>query len=167
MRSVGGRLVIGLLALVLLAVACGSEPEESSDGGGTQTGAGQTGASGAGATGDSNPPGGYYGGAPGSTGSSGATSTGSTGSAAGDVSVSLNNYLFQPTDVEVNSGDVVSVRNDNTRTPHTFTVTGEDVDLELAPMETETAEIDLAPGTYDLICRFHEELGMVGTLTVT
>jgi hypothetical protein len=37
-------------------------------------------------------------------------------------------------------------------------VVGEDVDLELAPLTTETVTIDLAPGTYELICRFHESL---------
>ena len=69
--------------------------------------------------------------------------------------------------MRVSSGDVVAVRNGNTKTPHTFTVVKEDVDLELGPLETESATIDLSPGTYDLICRFHEELGMTGTLKVT
>jgi plastocyanin len=69
--------------------------------------------------------------------------------------------------VRVSSGDVVAVRNGNTKTPHTFTVVKEDVDLELGPLETESATIDLSPGTYDLICRFHEELGMTGTHKVT
>ena len=71
------------------------------------------------------------------------------------VSVSLNNYLFDPATVKVSSGDVVAVRNGNAKTPHTFTVVGEDVDLELAP------------GTYQLICRFHESLGMKATLKVS
>jgi plastocyanin len=46
-------------------------------------------------------------------------------------------------------------------------VVGEDVDLELAPLTSETTTIDLAPGTYQLICRFHEQLGMKGTLKVS
>jgi plastocyanin len=69
--------------------------------------------------------------------------------------------------VRVARGDDVAVRNGSTKTPHTFTVVGEDVDLELEPLETESATIDLSPGTYELICRFHEELGMTGTLRVT
>ena len=76
-------------------------------------------------------------------------------------------YLFDPRTVRVAGGDVVAVRNGNTKTPHTFTVVGEDVDLELGPLEIESVTIDLSPGTYDLICRFHEELGMTGTLKVT
>jgi hypothetical protein len=47
--------------------------------------------------------------------------------------------------VRVASGDVVAVRNGNTKTPHTFTVVGEDVDLEPGPLETESATIDLSP----------------------
>jgi plastocyanin len=69
--------------------------------------------------------------------------------------------------VKVDTGDVVAVRNGNARTPHTFTVVGEGVDLELAPLTTETVKIDLAPGTYQLICRFHESLGMTATLKVS
>ena len=93
--------------------------------------------------------------------------TGATGAKDADVSVSLNNYLFDPGTVKVGTGDVVAVRNDNERTPHTFTVVAEDVDLELAPLTTETVTIDLAPGTYQLICRFHESLGMTATLKVS
>lgn len=84
-----------------------------------------------------------------------------------DVSVSLNNYLFDPGVVKVARGDVVAVRDANAKTPHTFTVVGQDIDLELAPLTTETATIDLAPGTYQLICRFHESLGMKATLKVS
>jgi len=94
-------------------------------------------------------------------------SPGSTGGAEADVEASVNNYLFDPDPLEVSSGDVLAVRNGNTRTPHTFTVVGEDVDLTLGPLETKTVEITLEPGTYDLICRFHETLGMTGTLIVT
>jgi len=98
-----------------------------------------------------------YGGSNGVTDATAAT--GATGANA-DVSVSLNNYLFDPATVRVSSGDVVAVRNGNAKTPHTFTLVGEDVDLELAPLTTETTTIDLAPGTYQLICRFHRSLGM-------
>ena len=69
--------------------------------------------------------------------------------------------------MKVNAGDTLEVRNANARTPHTFTVVGEDVDLELAPLTSQTTKIDLSPGTYKLICRFHEQLGMKGTLEVT
>jgi plastocyanin len=157
MTGVRIRVLVGISALLLVGAACGGAAGEAASGTSSTTGAN-------GASGQNEPgPGNLYGGTTGSTGS-----TGGTGAAAeADVSVSLNNYLFDPDEVEVQQGDVVAVRNGNTRTPHTFTVVGEDVDLELAPLETETVEIDLKPGTYDLICRFHEQLGMKATLTVT
>jgi len=117
------------------------------------------------------PGGGIYGGGgatqTGTTAATAATgATGETGTAA-DATVSLSNYQFSPADLEVASGTVLEVVNANRRTPHTFTVVGEDVDVELGPIESETTDIDLEPGTYDVICRFHEGLGMTGTLTVT
>jgi plastocyanin len=164
MRGVRIRVLVGLAALSVLAAACG---DDANDAGGSM-GAGPTGATAAtGATdsGDDPGAGSLYGGSNGMTGATGAT--GASGAKDADVSVSLNNYLFDPGTVKVGTGDVVAVRNGNARTPHTFTVVAEDVDLELAPLTTETVTIDLAPGTYQLICRFHESLGMTATLKVS
>jgi len=164
MRAVQMRVLMGLATLVLLATACGGD---SNDAGAGPTGTGPSGATAAtGATDSGEPgPGSLYGGSDGMTGSTGAT--GSTGGESSDVSVSLNNYRFMPSTVKVHSGDVVAVRNDNARTPHTFTVFDSDVDLELAPLTDGTVTIDLPPGTYDLFCRFHESLGMTARLKVT
>ena len=158
MRGVRIRVLVGLAALSVLAAACG---DDANDAGGSM-GAGPTGvtaATGATDSGDDPGAGSLYGGSNGMTGATGAKNA--------DVSVSLNNYLFDPGTVKVNEGDVVAVRNGNARTPHTFTVVAEDVDLELAPLTTETVTIELAPGTYELICRFHESLGMTATLKVS
>ena len=164
MKSVRMGVLMGSAALVLFAAACGGDSGDPGAGGTTDTGSmGESG--GTEMTGDNPGAGSQYGGdEEETTGPTGATDAG-TGDA--DVSVSLNNYLFDPRTVRVSSGDVVAVRNGNTKTPHTFTVVHEDVDLELGPLETESVTIDLSPGTYDLICRFHEELGMTGTLKVT
>jgi plastocyanin len=164
MNSVRMRVLTGSAALLLFAAACGGDSGDPGAGGTTDAGSmGESGSTEM--TGDDPGGGSLYGGDDEeTTGPTGATDQG-TGDA--DVSVSLNNYLFDPRTVRVASGDVVAVRNGNTKTPHTFTVVGEDFDLELGPLETESATIDLSPGTYDLICRFHEELGMTGTLKVT
>jgi len=161
MRGVRMRVLVALAALAVLAAACGGDSNDAGGGGATATGA--TAATGATDSGSGDDPGAgsLYGGSNGTTGATGATG------ANADVSVSLNNYLFDPATVKVSSGDVVAVRNANAKTPHTFTVVGEDVDLELAPLTTETTTIDLAPGTYQLICRFHESLGMKATLKVS
>jgi plastocyanin len=159
MRGIRMRVLVGLATLSLLAVACGGDANDAAGG---ATGTGPTAATGATDSGDDPGGGSVYGCSNGMTGA-----TGATGAKDADVSVSLNNYLFDPGTVKVGSGDVVAVRNANARTPHTFTVVGEDVDLELAPLTTETATIDLTPGTYQLICRFHEALGMTATLKVS
>ena len=155
MNSVRMRVLMGSAALLLFAAACG----------------GDSGGPGAGGTPDA-----------GSMGESGGTEMTGVGPGAGSledgagrvhdrvvlvVALSLGRFVGGPLTVRVASGDEVAVRNGNTKTPPTFTVVGEDVDLELGPLETESATIDLSPGTYDLICRFHEELGMTGTLKVT
>ncbi|MEX2203406.1 MAG: cupredoxin domain-containing protein, partial [Actinomycetota bacterium] len=88
---------------------------------------------------------------------------GGDGSAA--VTVQVNNFLFAPSDIEVTAGSEIEVKNGNANTPHTFTVEGTDVDLELSPMDSEDLTIDLDPGSYDVICRFHGQ--MTATLTVT
>ena len=166
MRGVQMRVLMGLAVVLLLATACGGD---SNDDGAGATGNGPSGATAAtGATDSGNEPGpgSLYGGSDGMTGSTGATGT--TGSEGGaDGSVSLNNYRFIPSTVKVRSGDVVAVRNDNARTPHTFTVFDSDIDLELAPLTEDTVTLDLPPGTYDLFCRFHESLGMTAKLKVT
>jgi plastocyanin len=163
MRGVRMRVLVALATLAVLAVACGSDSNDAEAGGASATGAtAATGATDSG-SGDDHGAGSLYGGSNGTTGATAAT--GATANA--DVSVSLNNYLFDPATVRVSSGDVVAVRNANAKTPHTFTVVAEDVDLELAPLTTETTTIDLAQGTYQLICRFHESLGMKATLKVS
>jgi plastocyanin len=159
MRGVRTGVLVVLAALSVLAVACGGDANDAAGG---PAGTGPTTATGATDSGDDPGAGSLYGGSNGMTGA-----TGATGAKDADVSVSLNNYLFDPGTVKVGGGDIVAVRNGNARTPHTFTVVGEDVDLELAPLTTETVKIDLAPGTYQLICRFHESLGMRATLKVS
>jgi cytochrome c oxidase subunit 2 len=129
--------MIALAALLLIGAACGSDD----DTGGTPTGGG---------------------GASPTTGGAG-EDDGASGSAA--VTVQVNNFLFAPSDIEVAAGSEIEVKNGNANTPHTFTVEGTDVDLELSPMDSEDLTIDLDPGSYDVICRFHGQ--MTATLTVT
>jgi plastocyanin len=168
MRGVRLHVLVGLAALSVVAAACGSDANDASSGGGGSTGSSSTGSTGS--SGASMGGGNLYGGGGGGRYGSSGEMTGATGSDAGgakaDVSASVNNYLFMPKTVKVKSGDTLEVTNGNAKTPHTFTVVGEDVDLELAPLTSETTTIDLAPGTYQLICRFHEQLGMKGILKV-
>jgi plastocyanin len=51
-------------------------------------------------------------------------------------------------------------------TAHTFTVTDQNIDIENQQGQSQQVTIDLAPGTYPFICRFHVSEGMTGTLVV-
>lgn len=78
--------------------------------------------------------------------------------------VTLVDNAFEPSDPVVAAGDV-EVVNDG-ENPHTFTVEGQDVNVEVQPGETATATVDLDAGTYTLFCEFHRSAGMETTLTV-
>jgi len=57
---------------------------------------------------------------------------------------------------------------ENTATlDHTFTVMGTDIDVVTMGGQSAQAMVDLKPGTYPFICRFHVSSGMKGTLIVT
>ena len=144
MRS---RAMIALAALLLLGGACGSD---GGGGGGPYGGGGTSPTTGGGAAGGGEDDG-------------GGEMDGGGGSAA--VTVQVNNFLFAPSNIEVAAGSEIEVKNGNANTPHTFTVEGTDIDLELSPMDSEDVTIELDPGSYDVICRFHGQ--MTATLTVT
>jgi plastocyanin len=73
---------------------------------------------------------------------------------------------FSPANLSVNQVDTIAVKDATTGTPHTFTIEGKGVDVVNDAGQTQTVTIDLPPGTYPFICRFHSSLGMKGTLTV-
>lgn len=140
------RALIAFAVLFTLGTACGTE-----NGGGS---------GGAGA-------GGAYGGGGATSTPSGAGGGGEDDGGGGEeaATVQVNNFLFAPSDIEVAAGSEIEVKNGNANTPHTFTVEGTNIDLELSPMDSEDVTIDLDPGSYDVICRFHGQ--MTATLTVT
>jgi plastocyanin len=146
----------GALAFALLGAACAND-----DGGNAGSGGGSTGA----ATGDTGATGGgRYGGGYGSGGGM----TGSTSSGGGSSVLTLTqvNYQFTPAKITVKQGDTITVSDTNPSTPHTFTVTGTDIDVANDAMSAQDITFDLAPGTYPFVCRYHEGQGMTGTLVV-
>ena len=151
MRS---RAMIALAALLLLGAACGSD----GGAGGPYGGGGASPTTGGGAAG-----GGGGDGGGGEDGGEDGEDDGGGGAAA--VTVQVNNFLFAPSNIEVAAGSEIEVKNGNANTPHTFTVEGTDIDLELSPTDSEDVTIDVDPGSYDVICRFHGQ--MTATLTVT
>jgi plastocyanin len=161
MRS--GTIAVAVLAVALVGTACASDDAGGAGAGGTT--ATPTGTSGS--SGSSGSSGGGYGRGGYGYGSTGPTGSTGMGGATADLTVTAVNYRFDPANITVSSGDVIEVRDTNPQTPHTFTVRGTDVDLAVDPQGSGKVTIDLDPGIYEVICRFHAaSQGMTATLTV-
>jgi plastocyanin len=93
-----------------------------------------------------------------------ATETSASDAGATTTTVTMRDNEYAPADPVVTSGELELV-NDGA-SPHTFTVDGESVDVEVEAGSKATASIDLEPGTYTVFCRFHRSQGMETTLTV-
>ena len=165
------RPAIALATVALLGAACANDDGSDSGAGTGSTGTTVTGSTGGdgttastGSTGDDSGGGRYdYGSGGGGNDDSGGGND--SGGQDGEVTLTADNFAFAPTAIEAKSGSEISVENANAGTPHTFTVDGTAIDLELSPGDVEDVTIDLDPGAYDFHCRFHAS--MTGTLTVT
>lgn len=149
-------------ALVLGVSACGQTP--SSGSGGSASDSSQTGPAGGSPTSANS--GGRYGYGTGGSGS-GSDDEGTEATGPVALTVTVSNYVFTPSTIKVAAGDVIELKNVDPRTPHTFTVAGEDIDQSLDPGSSTKAAIDLSAGSYDFECRFHASQGMSGTLVVS
>jgi len=151
MHLLGTRrgLLLGFVVLALVGAACGKSATASENGGGSSGSGTSTGSSG---TSGSN----GYGGGGGGGGAMMATTV---------LEGPDNGFTFSPSTVTVHQGQTITLTNVSD-TPHTFTVTGQGIDIETMPGKTDKVTIDLPPGTYPFVCRFHESMGMKGTLVV-
>jgi plastocyanin len=86
--------------------------------------------------------------------------------AAGTTTIVQRNYRFSPSTVTVTAGSTLLIRNATASTPHTFTVSGHGIDVQTQGGSSAPVAVDLPPGRYPFICRFHVSLGMRGTLVV-
>jgi len=97
------------------------------------------------------------------------TSSSGTGGAAASNTIEQGpggQLVFSPDTLSVKTGSTLTVKNVGS-VPHTFTISGQGVDVTNDTGQTHQVTISLSPGTYPFICRFHESSGMTGTLTVT
>jgi plastocyanin len=138
-----------LLAVALTGAAC-AKSYPSASGGTSPVARASQGGGGGGRYGD-------YGGAPQPTASVSGSLT---------IQQGAGGFVFSPAELTVKEGDTVTVTNVGTAA-HTFTVTNQSIDITNDPGKSTGVAIDLPPGTYPFICRFHAQLGMTGTLTVT
>ena len=86
----------------------------------------------------------------------------------GDNYVEAKDNIFEPKSLTVKAG-VVAITVDNTgAAPHTYTNKELGIDAIFAAGEKAEAKInDAKPGTYKIVCTYHESIGMIGELVVT
>jgi plastocyanin len=154
MRIVRWSAVVAVM--VVLGTACASDGSSVGGGSGSATPTTEASSTSGGGSG------GYGGGGYGSGGGGGGG-----GGGASAMTVTQANYQFSPSTFSVASGDTITVTNSTPGTPHTFTVTGQTIDVTVSPASSQDVTIDLPAGTYPFVCRFHQASGMTGTLTVT
>ena len=135
-RWITRTLVTSVAALGLIGAACSKS--NTSSGGGTPSPA------------TSNPP---------------ATTTGAPSATTTLQQGANNQFVFTPAKLTVKQGATITVSNAG-GVPHTFTVTGQSIDITNNRGQSQDVTINLPPGTYPFICRFHVNLGMKGTLIV-
>ena len=84
------------------------------------------------------------------------------------IEVELNDDYFNPKVITIPNGRTTTLilRNKGTK-KHTFTVEKLRIDAEVQPGKEKTITVKPEKtGTYDLICRYHFQEGMVGKLLV-
>jgi plastocyanin len=79
--------------------------------------------------------------------------------------VTMTDFAYTPACVEASEGDMLTVVNSG-ETPHTFTVTGVDLDVDVAAGASDELSLDgvTAGTTYEVICTYRPQ--MVAALKV-
>lgn len=85
-----------------------------------------------------------------------------------ELEVELNDDYFNPKDITIPSGTATTlVLKNKGKKEHTFTVEKLGIDAEIQPGKEKTITVKpKQPGTYELICRYHFQEGMVGKVIV-
>ncbi|MGV4964205.1 cupredoxin domain-containing protein [Priestia aryabhattai] len=84
------------------------------------------------------------------------------------IEVQLNDDYFNPETINIPSGKTTTLilKNEGQK-EHTFTVEKLGIDAEVQPGKEKTITVKPQnPGTYELICRYHFNSGMVGKVIV-
>ncbi|MCL7748804.1 cupredoxin domain-containing protein [Halalkalibacter alkaliphilus] len=85
-----------------------------------------------------------------------------------EIEVELNDDFFNPNVITIPNGtNTTLILKNKGKKEHTFTVEKLGIDAEVQPGEEITIIVKpKQPGTYELICRYHFEEGMVGKVIV-
>ncbi|MGM7722879.1 cupredoxin domain-containing protein [Metabacillus sp. Hm71] len=84
------------------------------------------------------------------------------------IEVELNDDYFQPKVITIPNGrETTLILKNKGKKEHTFTVEKLRIDAEVQPGKEKTITVKPQnPGTYELICRYHVQEGMVGKVIV-
>ena len=84
------------------------------------------------------------------------------------IEVELNDDYFNPKVITIPNGTSTTlILKNKGKKEHTFTVEKLGIDAEIQPgKETNISVKPKQPGTYELICRYHFQEGMVGNVIV-
>ena len=84
------------------------------------------------------------------------------------IEVQLNDNYFNPEVITIPNGRTTTlILNNKGQKEHTFTVEKLGIDAEVQPGKEKTITVKPnKPGTYELICRYHSQEGMVGKVIV-
>jgi uncharacterized cupredoxin-like copper-binding protein len=100
-----------------------------------------------------------------------ATSGGGMGAGAA-IDITLSDFVIAPKAIDATAGTVTFKVTNTGKSPHNFAVVSNGQEVKktknLVNGQSDTLEMDLTAGTYQVICDIpgHKEAGMVGTLTV-
>lgn len=84
------------------------------------------------------------------------------------IALEAKDNVFDPKVLEAPAGAINIEMKNTGKLPHTFTNADLKVDVNADGGKTATINLtDVKPGTYKIICKYHETLGMVGELKVT
>ncbi|MEP6758928.1 MAG: cupredoxin domain-containing protein [Actinomycetota bacterium] len=82
--------------------------------------------------------------------------------------ITQNNFFFSPSTIDGSAGQKITftVQNDGS-SPHTFTIDNMNIDVTVQPGADTTVDVTFpTSGTVQFYCKFHKNMGMVGTLEV-
>ncbi|HZH63177.1 MAG TPA: cupredoxin domain-containing protein [Metabacillus sp.] len=84
------------------------------------------------------------------------------------IEVELNDDYFDPKVITIQNGKTTKlILKNEGKKEHTFTVEKLKIDTEVQPGKEKTITVNpKKPGTYELICRYHLQEGMVGKVIV-
>lgn len=85
-----------------------------------------------------------------------------------EIVVELNDDYFNPDEITISKGETTNIILKNVGVKeHTFTVEKLRIDEEIKPGEEKTITIKPKKSrTYELICRYHQNEGMIGKVIV-